>query len=132
MQTLEIVRLSLEDFGVALLPFNYVGLILGLVVHATNGYRGRIPASFWVGLNVFLWLGMMIVSLVKVGGLVKMESRGIYRTDSKYPMSDWVIDVSVIAGVYLALFILELCLRRWHRKGMVRREDEVDVGSLEK
>jgi len=39
------------------------------------------------------------MNVVKVAGLVDMENNGIYRTSSKYPMSDQVIDVGVMAGI---------------------------------
>jgi hypothetical protein len=129
MQTLEIVRLCLEYFGVGLLPFNYVGLIFGLVLHATDGFKGRIRGLFWKGLNTFLWIGMMIVSLVKIAGLVKMEHNGIYRTDSKYPIVDWVTDVAIIAGVYLFLAVMEIWLGLWRQGSRVAAGGE-DVPAL--
>jgi hypothetical protein len=129
MQTLEIVRLCLEYFGVGLLPFNYVGLIFGLALHATSGLKGRIRGLFWQGLNTFLWIGMMIVSLVKIAGLVKMEHNGIYRTDSKYPIVDWVTDVAIIAGIYLFLAVMEVWLGFWKQGSRVAFGDE-DVPDL--
>jgi hypothetical protein len=129
MQTVEIARLCLEYFGVGLLPFNYVGLIFGLVLHATNGLKGRIRGLFWKGLNTFLWIGMMIVSLVKIAGLVNMEHNGIHRTDSKYPIVDWVTDVSVIAGVYLFLAVMEVWLSVWKQGSRVAAGGE-DVPAL--
>ena len=71
----------------------------------------------------------MIVSLVKLAGLVKMEHNGIYRTDSKYPMSDWVTDVAVIAGVYLFLAVMEVWLGVWRQGRRVATGDE-DVPAL--
>jgi hypothetical protein len=129
MQTVEIVRLCLEYFGVGLLPFNYVGLIFGLVFHATDGLKGRLRGLFWKGLNTFLWIGMMIVSVVKIAGLVKMEHNGIYRTGSKYPLADWVTDVAVIAGVYLFLAVMEVWLGLWRQGRRVAAGDE-DVPAL--
>jgi hypothetical protein len=117
MQTLEIVRLCLINFGIGLLPFEYVALIFGLVIHATDGLRGRVRRSVWKGLNTFLWFGLMVVTVVKTVGLVKMENRGAYRTNSKYPMSDQIIDVAVMAGVYLAIALLEVWLGLWTGRG---------------
>lgn len=133
MQTVEIVRLCLEYFGVGLLPFNYVGLIFGLVLHATDGLKGRIRGLFWKGLNTFLWIGMMIASLVKIAGLVNMEHNGIHRTDSKYPMVDWVTDVAVIAGVYLFLAVMEVWLGLWKQgRRVAAGGDDVPASRSEK
>jgi hypothetical protein len=115
MVTLEIVRLSLIYYGIGLLPFSYVALILGLVLRATNGLRGRIEGRMWRGANTFVWVGLLAMNVVKVAGLVKMENNGIYRTSSKYPMSDQVIDVAVMAGVYLVIGILEVWFGLWRR-----------------
>ncbi|TVY53107.1 hypothetical protein LSUE1_G010173, partial [Lachnellula suecica] len=88
MQTLEIVRLELIHFGIGLLPFTYVGLLLGALLHFSEGVRGRVRG--WVALNAVLWLGGMAVCVVKVVGLVKEGING--RKGSKYPVSDQVID----------------------------------------
>ena len=115
MVTLEIVRLSLISYGIGLLPFSYVALIIGLILHATNGLRGRIEGRMWIRANTFVWVGLLAMNVAKVAGLVKMENNGIYRTGSKYPMSDQVIDVAVMAGVYLVIAILEIWLGIWRR-----------------
>lgn len=115
MQTVEIVRLSLIYYGIALLPFSYVGLIIGIILHATNGVRGRIEGWMWKGANTILWIGLLTVGVVKTSGLVKMENNGIYRTGSKYPMSDQVIDVAIMAGLYLVIAILEIWLGFWEK-----------------
>ena len=72
---------------------------------------------------------MMIVSLVKMAGLIKMEHNGINRTDSKYPMVDWVTDVAVIAGVYLFLAVMEVWLGFWRQSRKVAAGDE-DIPAL--
>ncbi len=115
MQTLEIVRLSLIYYGIGLLPFSYAGLIIGLILHATDGLRGRIEGQMWRGANCLVWIGLLTMNVVKTAGLVKMENNGIYRTGSKYPMSDQVIDVAVMAGVYLVIALLEIWLGLWRR-----------------
>jgi hypothetical protein len=115
MVTLEIVRLSLIYYGIGLLPFSYVALIIGFILHATNGLKGRIERRMWRGANTFVWVGLLAVSVVKTAGLVMMENNGIYRTGSKYPMSDQVIDVGVMAGVYLVIAVLEVWLGLWRR-----------------
>jgi hypothetical protein len=125
MQTVEIVRLSLIYYGIGLLPFSYVALIIGLILHATNGLRGRMEGWMWKGANTLVWIGLLVMSVVQTAGLVKMENNGIYRTGSKYPMSDQVLDVAVMAGIYLVIAILEVWLGLWRRDEM--RLDSVDV-----
>ena len=109
MQTLEIVRLSLIHFGIGLLPFSYVGLLLGLALHWSRGFQSRI--RFWQAINAVIWVGGMIMAVVKVVGLVKEGING--RKGSKYPVSDQVIDVAVIAGVYAVIAVLEGVLDVW-------------------
>lgn len=109
MQTLEIVRLSLIHFGVGLLPFAYVGLILGGLLHWLRGTREKLQA--WRGINVIIWVGSMLMCVVKVVGLVKGGADG--RRGSRYPISDQIIDVAVIAAVYAAISVLEVVLGRW-------------------
>jgi len=86
-------------------------------LHATIGLRGIIEGWMWKGANTLVWVGLLAVSVVKTAGLVKMENNGIYRTGSKYPMSDQVIDVAVMAGVYLVIAILEVWLGLWRKGG---------------
>lgn len=118
MHTLEIVRLSLIHFGIGLLPFAYVGLIIGAALHWSRGVAGKVSA--WMAVNLVLWLGGMTMSIVKVVGL---NNEGIPRKGSKYPMSDQVLDVAVIAGVYCAVAVLEVVLGLWRRRscGMTKR-----------
>lgn len=109
MTTLEIVRLELIGFGVGLLPFSYVGLIAGTLLHWSRGARDHIHG--WEAANAVLWVGGLVMSAVKVAGLVRM---GIdERKGSKYPVSDQVIDVAIMAGVYAVIALLELGLRFW-------------------
>ncbi|KAG0645975.1 hypothetical protein D0Z07_7918 [Hyphodiscus hymeniophilus] len=126
MQTLEIVRLSLIHFGIALLPFTYVGLILGGFVHWSKGLRGRVRA--WQAVNGLVWVGGVIMSVVKVVGLVKMGING--RKGSKYPVSDQVIDVAVMAGVYAVIGMLEVVLGVWRaRRATLDEAESVRSGS---
>lgn len=110
MHTLEIVRLALLPTGIGLLPFAYVGLLLGAALHFTGGFGGNITA--WLAINEVIWLGGMTMSIVKVIGL---HNEGIERKGSKYPMSDQILDVAVIAGVYAVIAILEAGLYRFRR-----------------
>jgi hypothetical protein len=126
MQTLEIVRLSLIHFGLALLPFAYVGLLLGAALHWSKGIQGRVRG--WQAVNGIIWLGGTVISVVKVVGLVNMGING--RKGSKYPVSDQVIDVAVMAGVYAVIGILEVILAAWRVRRARRGEVEsVDSGS---
>jgi len=130
MQTLEIVRLCLISFGIGLLPFTYVGLLIGLLLHATNGIFGRIGSWSWIGANVFVWIGLMSMSVVKTVGLVYQQNNGVKRVGSKYPVSDQIIDVAVMAGVYVVLAALELWLGIW-RAARSSRIGEADMESTE-
>lgn len=106
MQTLEIVRLSLLHYGIGLLPFAYVGLIMGAALHWTRGAHGRV--NVWQAVNLVIWLGSIVMAVVKVAGLAK---EGIdARKGSEYPMSDQVIDVGVMAGVYAVIAALEVVM----------------------
>jgi hypothetical protein len=118
MQTLEIVRLSLIDFGIGLLPFAYVGLLLGGFLHYSEGLRGRIRG--WQAVNAVLWVGGIVVSCVKVVGLSNEGING--RKGSKYPVSDQVIDVAVMAGVYAVVMLLEIVLGFWRALRRAGRE----------
>lgn len=120
MQTLEIVRLSLIHFGIGLLPFSYVGLILAATLHWSRGVRGRIWA--WQAVNAVIWIGGMVMAVVKVAGLAK---EGIPRDGSKYPMSDQILDVAVIAGVYAVIAVLEAILGVWRARKRIDQESIV-------
>lgn len=109
MQTLEIVRLELIHFGIALLPFVYVGLLLAAYLHYSEGIGGRVRG--WQAVNAVVWVGSVVMTAVKVVGL---SNQGVdARAGSKYPMSDQIIDVAVMAGVYGALALLEVGLGFW-------------------
>jgi hypothetical protein len=109
MQVLEIVRLELLHFGIGLLPFTIVGLIMGALLHWSEGARGRIRG--WQTINSVVWIGGVVMSAVQVVGLIKEGING--RKKSRYPISDQVIDVAVMAGVYAVVGILELVLGLW-------------------
>ncbi|KAH8684478.1 hypothetical protein BGZ60DRAFT_466906 [Tricladium varicosporioides] len=116
MEVLEIVRLELIHFGIGLIPFGFVGLILGFALHFTEGFYGRIRG--WQAINAVLWLGSLVVNAVKVAGL---SQEGInVRKGTKYPNSDQVTDVAVIAGIYAVVAILECILGFWRALRRVR------------
>ena len=120
MLTLEIVRLELIHFGIGLLPFVYAGLIIAMFLYWTEGLKGRIRG--WQAVNAVVWIGGIVMSAVKVVGLSK---EGIHsRKGSKYPLSDQVIDVAVMAGVYAVVAILEVVLGFWRALRRARRERE--------
>jgi hypothetical protein len=128
MQTLEIVRLSLIHFGIGLLPFAYIGLFLGLYLHWSRGLGGRVLG--WQGINSIIWLGGTVMSVVKVVGLDKEGIDG--REGSNYPVSDQVIDVAVMAGVYAVLDCLDVGLDVWrvHRRTNMEEMGSFGSGSL--
>lgn len=107
MNILEITRLSLASLGVGLLPFIFVSLLLAGVLHHTYGLRDRIRGWRWA--NVGLWVALIVVELVKISEEVK---EGVdTRKGTKYPMSDEVIDVGVMVGVYAVVAVLEVVSR---------------------
>jgi hypothetical protein len=116
MQVLEIVRLELLHFGIGLLPFTIVGLIMGALLHWSEGAKGRIRG--WQTINAVIWIGGVVMSAVQVVGLIKEGING--RKKSKYPISDQVIDVAVMAGVYAVVGILELVLGFWRASRRAR------------
>jgi hypothetical protein len=129
MQTLEIVRLELLHFGIGLLPFAYVGLILGALLHWSEGAKGRVRG--WQFINAVFWVGGVVMCTVQVVGL---DNEGIDgRKGSKYPISDQVIDVAVMAGVYAVVAILELMLGVWKvkRRQSAERGDKVSSTIIE-
>lgn len=120
METLEIVRLSLLHFGIGLLPFAYVGLGVGAGLHWSKGLQGRVRG--WQGVNGVVWVGGCVMCVVKVVGLVNEGIDG--RKGSKYPVSDQVIDLAVMAGVYAVVGILEVVLGVWRVEREHRGEGE--------
>jgi len=124
MEVLEIVRLELLKFGIALLPFVFVGLLLAGALHWTEGGGGRIRG--WQAINAVIFVGGIIVNVLKVAGLAKEGIDG--RKGSKYSVADQVTDVAVIAGVYVVLAILELALGFW--RALRRTSDRDSVESL--
>ncbi len=69
------------------------------------------------------------MSAVQVIGLGKEGING--RKGSKYPISDQVIDVAVMAGVYAATAILELVLGFWRvsRRTKAMRKERPQSGT---
>ncbi|CZT43320.1 uncharacterized protein RSE6_03335 [Rhynchosporium secalis] len=119
MMTLEIVRLELIHFGIGLLPFMYAGLLIALLLHWSEGVKGKVRG--WQAVNAVIWIGGIVMSVVKVVGL---NNEGIdSRKGSKYPLSDQVTDVSVMAGLYAVATILEVILGFW-RALRARRDSE--------
>ncbi|KAG4032781.1 hypothetical protein MFRU_006g02450 [Monilinia fructicola] len=130
MLTLEIVRLSLIHYGIGLLPFAYVGLLLSAVLFWSDGIQGRI--KWWRGITMLVWIGGIIMSVVQVIGL--KQQFGINgRKGSKYPIGDQVIDVAVMAGVYAVIALLETVLVVWKRKRTTAalREERGEMGMFE-
>ncbi len=70
------------------------------------------------------------MSIVKVVGLVKMGING--RKGTKYPVSDQVIDVAVMAGVYAMIGILEATIAVGRsERGRDGEAESVRSGNLE-
>ncbi|KAG7006510.1 hypothetical protein G7Y79_00014g036850 [Physcia stellaris] len=107
MCILEIVRLSLAQLGIGLLPFTFVALIVGGSMRASMGLRGKV--MMWRWLNVGLWVALAITNSVKIAQEVKEGTAA--RKGSKYPVVDQLTDVSVMVGVYTVLAMLEIGLQ---------------------
>ncbi|KAL8798954.1 MAG: hypothetical protein Q9182_006252 [Xanthomendoza sp. 2 TL-2023] len=107
MCILEIVRLSLANLGVGLLPFTFVALATAAAVRFTKGLHGRVYG--WRYLNLALWIALIVINGVKIAEETK-EGTGA-RKGSKYPVADEITDVSVMEGVYAVLAFLEVTLR---------------------
>jgi len=120
MCILEITRLALANLGIGLLPFTLVALLIAGSLHLVSSIktsrRGTSSAvrgsrlggrRGWTRFaNLFLWVNLIIVNVVKI---VEETKEGINtRVGTKYPMSDEVIDVGVMVGVYAVLGILEM------------------------
>lgn len=112
MEVLELVRLSLIHFGIGLLPLVIVALLVGGLFHVTDGLSRRVWK--WQAMNLFLWTGGMVFSIIKTVGLA-YEGLGT-REGSKYPLIDQVTDTGVMAGVYAVLIVLESVLWWWQER----------------
>lgn len=107
MCVLEIVRLSLAQLGIGLLPFVLVSLFVAGLLRYMLIFKRR--AQRWRWINLGLWVGLAVANSVKLSQEVK---EGITsRKGTKYPVVDEITDVSVMMGVYVALGILEVCLK---------------------
>ncbi|MCJ1244876.1 hypothetical protein MMC30_002077 [Trapelia coarctata] len=120
MCILEITRLALANLGIGLLPFTLVAILVAGSLHLASfistSRRGRSPGvrgsrlggrRGWTRFaNIFLWVSLIIVNVVKI---VEETKEGVdTRVGTKYPMSDEVIDVGVMVGVYAVFGILEM------------------------
>lgn len=125
MQVLEIVRLELIFYGIGLLPFVFAGLLLGGALHLSDGFKGWV--NNWEVINGVLWVGGMVMVVVKVVGLCY---EGINtRKGTKYPTEDQVTDTAVMAGLYAILAILEVVLGVWRKKKNGKGGDDVSLAS---
>ncbi|RDW85411.1 hypothetical protein BP5796_03736 [Coleophoma crateriformis] len=113
MAILEIVRLAILEFGIGLLPFILVGLLLGAALHLVNPV---VRLGNWEFINAIVWLGGIIMSIIQCVELSQLPGGALGRKGSKYPVSDQIIDVGVMAGVYALLLILEAVIGSWRRK----------------
>lgn len=108
MCVLEIARLSLAELGIGLLPFTFVTLLVAGALRFTDGLRGKVRGWRWASVGV--WVALAVTNGVKIAEETK-EGVGA-RMGTKYPESDEIIDVAVMAGVYAALALLEMVVRR--------------------
>ena len=117
---LQIVRLALADRGVGLLPFNLAGILIVLgLMHA----RSTLPSA--VGLAVLaFWSMLLTFTAVALAGLGKLK--GVEeRLDTEYLLSDEMIDVGVMIGLYAVFWIIEaarLVVSRRHQGARLNEE----------
>lgn len=105
MCVLEIVRLSLAQLGIGLLPFIFISLAMAGLLRYILIFK-RVQQLRWM--NLGLWTTLAVTNSVKLSQEVK---EGIdNRKGTKYPVVDEITDVSVMIGVYVTLGILEICL----------------------
>lgn len=107
MCTLEIVRLSLAQLGIGLLPFTYIGLLVAFALRFSR--RLRTPIQNWRWASLFLWVSLAVANGVKLTGELKEGIKE--RKGTKYPMIDQITDIAVIIGVFVVLAVLEVCLK---------------------
>lgn len=73
--------------------------------------------------NMVIWVGGVAVCIVQALGLGKQGFHGTEgRVGSKYPVSDQVIDVGVMAGVYAVIGLLEAVIL-WTKPRVKEEED---------
>ena len=106
MCILEIVRLSLAQLGIGLLPFILVSLVIAGLLRYILIFKRGVQQLRWM--NLALWTALAVTNSVKLSQEVK---EGIdNRKGTKYPVVDEITDVSVMIGVYVTLGILEIFL----------------------
>ena len=106
MCVLEIVRLSLAQLGIGLLPFIFISLVMAGLLRYILIFRRGFQQLRWM--NLGLWTALAVTNSVKLSQEVK---EGIdSRKGTKYPVVDEITDVSVMIGVYVTLGILEIWL----------------------
>lgn len=107
MCVLEIVRLSLAQLGIGLLPFTLTSLLMAALLRYLLVFKRQ--AQRWRWTNLSLWIALAVANSVKLSQEVQ---EGIdNRKGSKYPVVDEITDVSVMIGVYIVLGIFEICLK---------------------
>lgn len=115
MCVLEIVRLSLAQLGIGLLPFIFVSLVVaGLLRYMLIFKRGAQP---WRWTNLGLWIALAVTNSVKLSQEVKEGINS--RKGTKYPVVDEITDVSVMIGVYVILGVLEIFLHDGHESSLI-------------
>ncbi|PQE15278.1 hypothetical protein CJF31_00010626 [Rutstroemia sp. NJR-2017a BVV2] len=115
MNSIIIARLSLLGWGIGLLPFTYISVILSSVLFATNGFRGRV--RYWWVVSAVTWVGGATMSFLQAAGLVQQlgwEWEG--RKGGRYPVGDEVVDGLVLGGLWVVVGVLEGGWGVWGRR----------------
>lgn len=119
MVSLEIARSVVAQIGIGLMPFNYVGIWLALVVHIGTERNSRLAflskgdgkrRGMLRFVSAFFWITLLVAMALKIAGVQLEISMGYSRTgqQAQYPLSDEVTDTATMIGVEFVLAILEI------------------------
>jgi len=103
---LQIARLACDHQGVALLPFNLLGLVIALALVPNKLYNPNRSYSslflrYWA-----LWTLFQMVNVVRLRRLSHLyPAKGSF-----YPNSDRLTDNIMLLGLYALFFLFETCL----------------------
>lgn len=82
-------------------------MVVAGTLRFSKGFHNRIRGWRWANLGI--WIALAVANGVKLSAEHK---EGIHeRKGTKYPVVDEFTDVAVMIGVYVAIGILEVCLR---------------------
>lgn len=118
LTSVEIARLIIADLGIGLLPFNYVGILLALLVHIATRKAprdhladGSVANRNWrlQCATAIFWGVMAVVAAVTAASAKMEENMGYIRIGQQalYPVDDVFVDNLTMACVGIVLAGLE-------------------------